>query len=97
MAVAIRTGKVLTDLTNMEIGPVCHSCWLTTADRFTRIYISKHMITGKNLSNLKMIVKYITGVYYLMWLEAKVKNCFTEGPRHILKQFELVRLQCEQV
>ena len=86
-----------TDLAKMEIGPVCHSRWLTTANRFMRIYISKHGFTGKNRSNLKMIVEYITGVYYPMWFEAKVKNCFTEGPRHILKQFELVRLQCEQV
>ena len=43
----IRNDKVPTDLTNMEIGPVCHSFWLTIADRFTRIYISKHGITEK--------------------------------------------------
>lgn len=97
MAVAIKAGKVPLDLANREIGPVCHFRWLTTANRFMRIYISKHGFTGKNRSNLKMLVEYITGVYYPMWFESKVKNCITEDPRHILKQLELVRLQCKQV
>ena len=28
-----------------------------------------------------------------MWFEAKVKNSFLDGPRHVLKQLELIRLQ----
>jgi hypothetical protein len=37
MVTAIRYGKVPVDLANMDIGPVCHSRWLTTANRFMRV------------------------------------------------------------
>ena len=93
MVVAIRAGKVPVELANMDIGPVNHSRWLTTANRFMRLYVSKHCFKGKTLNNLKCIVEFIVGVYYPMWFEAKVKHSFIFGPRHVLKQLELVRLQ----
>ena len=34
MVTAIRNGAVSVDLANMDIGPVNHSRWLTTANRF---------------------------------------------------------------
>ena len=34
MVTAIRNGAVYVDLANMDIGPVNHSRWLTTANRF---------------------------------------------------------------
>ena len=97
MVNAIRTGFVPADLAKMDIGPVCHSRWLTTANRLMRMYVSKHGFKGKNLQNLKNIVKFIVGVYYPMWFEAKVKHSFIHGPRHVLKQLEYVRLQSKQV
>ena len=97
MVNAIRTGVVSVDLANMDIGPVNHSRWLTTANRFMRLYVSKHGFKGKNLTNLKLIVEFIVGVYYPLWFEAKVKNNFTEGPKLVLKQLELVRLQNKKV
>ena len=88
MVNAIRTGAVSVDLANMDIGPVNHSRWLTTANRFMRLYVSKHGFKGKNLTNLKLIVEFIVGVYYPLGFEAKVKNNFTEGPKLVLKQLE---------
>ena len=70
---AIRAGVVSVNLANMEIGPVNHSRWLTTGNRFMRLYVSKHGFKGKNLKNLKLIVEFIV-VYYPMWFEAKVKH-----------------------
>ena len=80
MVNAIRTGVVSVDLANMDIGPVNHSRWLTTANRFIRLSVSKDGFKGKNLTNLQLIVEFIVGVYYPLWFEAKVKNNFTEGP-----------------
>ena len=97
MVNAIKLGKVPLDLQNMDIGPVYHARWLTTANRFLKLWVSKHGFKGKDLTNLKMIVEFIIGVYYPMWFEAKVKNNFIEGPRHILKQLELVRLQRKSI
>ena len=97
MVMAIRAGVVSVNLANMEIGPVNHSRWLTTGNRFMRLYVSKHGFKGKNLKNLKLIVEFIVGVYYPMWFEAKVKHCFINGPLHVLKQLKLVRLQNKTV
>ena len=51
---AIRTGELLTDLTLLEIGPVSHSRWLTTANRLCRMWVSNHGLIGKTLNNLKL-------------------------------------------
>ena len=37
------------------------------------------------------------GVYLPMWFEIKVKHNWTNGPHHILKQLQLVRLQKDKV
>ena len=59
--------------------------------------MSKNGFKCKNLTPLKLIVEFIVGVYYPLWFEAKVKNNFTEGPKLVLKQLELVRLQNKKV
>ena len=97
MVCAIRNGIVPLDLILLDIGPVCHSRFLTTANRFTRMWVSKHGFKGKDLANLRLIVEYIVGVYYPLWFEAKVKHNHVEGPRHVLKQLVLVRLQKKAV
>ena len=53
----------------------------TTCFRFMRLYVSKRGFKGKNLTNLKLIVEFIVGVYYPLWFEAKVKHSFIEGPK----------------
>ena len=97
MVMAIRAGKVSMDLANMDIGPICHSRWLTTANRLLRTWVGKHGFKGKDLASLKMIVEFIVGVYYPIWFEVKVKHNFIDGPRHLLKQMELTRLQKKKV
>ena len=84
MVMAIRAGKVYMDLANMDIGPICHSRWLTTANRLLRTWVGKHGFKGKDLASLKMIVEFIVGVYYPIWFEVKVKHNFIDGPRHLL-------------
>src|SRR6218665_120153 len=93
----IRTGKLPTDLALLEIGPVSHSRWFTTANRLCRIWVSKHGLKGKILHNLRLIVEYIVCVYYPCWFNIKVKHSWVEGPRHILFQLQQVRLQKKAV
>ena len=71
---AIRSGDLLTNLANLEIGPVNHSRWLTTACRFCRIYVSKHGLSKKNEQNLRLIVEFIISVYFSNWFNIKVKH-----------------------
>jgi len=48
---AINTLELPADLALLKIGPLSHSRWLTTANRFCRIYVSKHGLSGKTLIN----------------------------------------------
>ena len=59
---AIRDGVLPSNLALLEIGPVNHSCWLTTANRLLRLWVSKHGLKGKILKNLQLLVKFIIGV-----------------------------------
>ena len=94
---AIRTGVLPSNLAMLEIGPVSHSRWLTTALRFMRIWVSKHNLVGKDFDNLKNIVEYCVGVYMVNWFNIKMNSHWTEGPRHLLFQLQLLREQCEAV
>ena len=67
MMQVIRTGVIDEELAKLKIGPISHARWLTTANRFMRLYISKHGFRGNNLKNLKLIVEFIVSVYYVMW------------------------------
>src|SRR6218665_2288308 len=77
----------------LKIGPVSHSRWLTTANRFCHIYVSKHGLSGKTLINLRLIVEYVVSVYYPCWFNIKVKYSWVEGPHHVLFQLQQLRLQ----
>lgn len=97
IAQAIRSGKVPNSLALLEIGPVNHSRWLTTALRFCRIWISKHELKGQLLENLRLIVNYIIGVYLPNWFNVKLNPKWVNGPSHLLFQLQLVRTQSKLV
>ena len=56
-----RSGNIPKDSALLEIGPVNHSRWLTTANILCRIWVSKHELEGKNLKNLELILEFIVG------------------------------------
>lgn len=97
MVEAISSGQLPTDLAHLGIGPIVHSRWLTTANRFLRLYVSECTLTAKEESSLKHIVTFIVQVYYPCWFLAKVKHSWLEGPRHLLTQLRLIRQQPEVV
>ena len=76
---------------------MCHSRWLTTANRLMRLWVSQHSLEGRELENLRLIVEYIVGIYVPMWFEIKVKHSCVYGPDHVLKQLQLLRLQKKKV
>ena len=97
ICVAIKSGIVPDRLANLEIGPVNHSRWNTTASRFCRLYVSKHGFKGNVAKNLKLIVEYIVGVYYPIWFSYKVKNHWINGAHICLKQLQLTLKQNKKV
>ena len=94
MVVAITNGDLPTDLAVMKTGPLCHSRWLTTANRFMRLYVSEHGLSDPDdLDHLDRIGAFIVGVYYPCWFQIKCKHNWLDGPRHVLRQLQLLRLQ----
>ncbi|XP_065676742.1 uncharacterized protein LOC136092430 [Hydra vulgaris] len=94
---AIRSGVLPENLINLEIGRVSHSRWLTTANRFCRLWVSVHFLTEKNLRNLRLIIEFIVGVYFPCWFQIKVKHSWIDGPRHILFQLKQLKFQKKEV
>ena len=84
-------------LANLEIGPVSHARWLTTAMRFCRIWISKHGLKGELLTTLRLIIEFIVGVYFPNWFNVKVKHKWVEGLNHVLYQLDLLMSQNKKV
>ena len=54
-------------------------------------------LDGDLYRKLKTIVIYLVSLYFPMFLFIKVKNNFLEGPRHVLQELELFRLQSAEV
>ena len=87
----VTTGIVDEDLLLMKVGNVSHARWLTTANRFCRVYVSKHGLIGEDEKKLRAIVTFIVSHYFPMWFEIKCRPHLTNGPRHILKEIEIIR------
>ncbi|XP_065671449.1 uncharacterized protein LOC136089407 [Hydra vulgaris] len=94
---AIRSKVLPENLINLEIGHVSHSRWLTSANRFCRLWVSVHFLTEKNLRNLRLNIEFIVGVYFPCWFQIKVKHSWIDGPRHILFQLKQLKFQKKEV
>jgi hypothetical protein len=62
-----------------------------------RIWISKHNLNGNDLNNLKLIVEFCIGVYMVNWFYIKINSKWTQGPRHLLFQLQLLKEQSAEV
>ena len=77
MVKAVTSGILPMEMGNCAIGLIDHSRWLTTANQFLRLWVSKHGVTGENLYRLREIIKFIVGVYYPMWFMIKTRHSWT--------------------
>jgi hypothetical protein len=94
MLSALEAGCIPHCLQIMVIGPMNHSRWLTTANRFLDLWTRKHGLVGQDLENLRQICLFIVGVYYKQWFSIKKKHKLVDGPRHMLKKIQLVEKYC---
>ena len=96
MVKMIQTGTVDPDLMELAVGPISHSRWLTTANRILRLYVSKHGLRGKNRKHLRQLAQFIVVVYYPMWFSIKCSPLLIDGPRHVVKQVQLIQQFCDK-
>ena len=78
MCTAIMIGSVEPDLQYLEVGPIVHSRWLTSACLILRFYVSQ----SKPSSNLKHLVQFCMEVYFPSWFEIKRKHTIVDGAKN---------------
>lgn len=78
---AINSGFCPQDLANLEPGNLCHSRWLTAANRTLRVYVSTEIPS----ENLKVIVKFILKVYAPSWFRIKMNGSVKDGSKHLFQ------------
>jgi len=84
---AVSYGICSPDLAFQKPGPVCHSRWLTTANRILRLYIA----TECPSENLTTLATFIMKVYAPVWFHIKTKSACTEGSKHLWRMIKYSR------
>lgn len=84
---AIQTGHCPPDLAVRNPGPLCHSRWLTCANRVLRLFISQTSPTNE----VKILVNYIMKTYAPVWFDIKRYQSVKYGPKHIFKVIQTTR------
>lgn len=84
---AIQSGSVDENLANLKPGPICHSRWLTLANRVCRLYVS----TVNPDKNLKLLTQFIVVCYGPMWFAIKCKPNCIHGPKHVFSAMSCLK------
>lgn len=84
---AINCGHCSESLLKRNPGNVCHSRWLTTANRILRLYVAQENPTEALVTLATFIVK----VYAPMWFKIKTKPSVIYGAQHLHQSIVLSR------
>lgn len=87
ICLAVKDGSYSTSLETRQPGKLCHSRWLTLANRVCRLYIS----TAHPSENLVKMTEFIVKIYAPMWFIIKSHLNFHNGPQHVFKMIELTQ------
>lgn len=84
---AVVTGVCPPDLSSLKPGPVCHSRWLTTANRLLRLYVGTENPSEKLVS----LVNFVLKVYVPIWFRIKKFSKCYDGASHVWSVISLSR------
>lgn len=87
ICIAVAKGDCSSDLAFQKPGKVCHSRWLTTANRIMRLYVA----TENPTDNLVILATFVMSVYAPMWFHVKTKSASTEGSKHLWRMIKYSR------
>ena len=79
-------GSVKDGLSQLSIGPLAHSRWLTLGCRVLRLYVSKE----KPSFNLCLLANFCILVYFPCYFYIKCHPKVTDGPSNLLKIFNSI-------
>ena len=81
-------------ITRVEVGPLCHSAWLTLDCQILRYYVSQ----DKSNRTLVFHTEFCIAVYFPNFFEVEAKNSITDGPRNIFyKIWRVIQFPDNQV
>ena len=78
ICMGVMTGEIPEDLSWMEVGPLCHSRWLTLGCRILRYYVS----VDDPSEPLRLLAEYCIKVYFPSWFHIKKNKYLTDGPKN---------------
>ena len=84
---AISSGICSPDLAKRNPGKLCHSRWLTTANRILRLYIGSENPSEE----LYILTEYVMKVYAPVWFNIKLKPSCVHGSQHLWRLIKLSR------
>ena len=67
------------------------SRWLTTGNRFSRVWVGHHGFVGENHRILRLIIIHLAFHYFPGWFRIKCKPTLIDGPRHVFEEMKVVR------
>ena len=90
---AIFKGIVDHPVFHRDPGLLCHSSWLTTANRILRLYV-----TMSNPSeNLLLLIEFVMKVYTPMWFDIKINPSAINATKQLYRTIEKVRVLSPRV
>ena len=88
---AVKNGCLPSDLREIKCGAVNNARWLTTGMRLVYLWTSKHDLSGKQLEDLEILVRFSLESYFKLFFYIKVKDRLEDAPHHILTQLRILR------
>ena len=79
ICLAVNSGQFRDDLAYKYPGNMCHSRWLTLANRVLRLYAS----VSTSSKDLKTLADFILNVYAPTWCDIKYQPKCVHGPMHL--------------
>ena len=86
---AVKEGVLDESLSSSDPGNLSHARWLTSANRFLRLYVA----TPNPSENLTKIINYIMKCYVPTWFSIKAEESIFKGSKHL---FGLIQ-RCQNV
>ena len=78
----VKTGEMIPNLQDYQMGALGAARWLTHACAVLRLYVSHHDLDPEETRKLRVIVVVIVDMYGPMWFLLKTKPGLTEAPKH---------------
>ena len=94
---AVKNGCLPLDLREIKCGALNHARWLTTGMRLVYLWTRKHDLSGKQLEDLEILVRFSLESYFKLFFDIKVKDRLEDAPHHILTQLRILRTQSKRV